>query len=91
MPEKKKIKPKVKPKAKPKAKPKDKPKDKPKPKPKPIQKVTLNESGKVIVQIEKQEKEQNDQLYDSKLKHLLNKIKSQSEYADSGIRFAWRN
>ena len=73
---------------KPKSNPKSKPKSKSKPKPEPKEKVN---NGKVIVEIENKERSGNtDQLYNSKLKSLLNKIKSQSESQDSGIRFAWR-
>ena len=46
---------------------------------------------KVIVEVENKDHEQSEQLYDSKLKCLLHKIKSQCESHDSGIRFAWRN
>ena len=65
---------------------KDKPKvlkDKPK--------VNRKVNRKVIVEVENKDHEQSEQLYDSKLKYLVNKIKSQCESHDSGIRFAWRN
>ena len=96
MPEKKKPKPKHEPKPKPKSMPKEKPqpkpkaKPKPKPKPKPEAKPK-EESNKVIVEIERQEPQRSEEMYNAKLKSLLSRIKSQNEYSDNGIRFAWRN
>lgn len=55
-----------------------KPKIKPKPKPK----------GKVIVEIQPVEKE--NELYPEKLRHLIYKIKNQNNFIDTGIRFAWK-
>ena len=96
MPEKKKPKPKYEPKPKPKSMPKEKPQPKPKakPKPKPKQKPKAKpkeESNKVIVEIERQEPQRSEEMYNAKLKSLLSRIKSQNEYSDNGIRFAWRN
>ena len=53
-----------------------KPKIKPKPK------------GKVIVEIQPVEKE--NELYPEKLRHLIYKIKNQNNFIDTGIRFAWK-
>ena len=47
--------------------------------------------NKVIVEILPSEKENNEELYSSKLKHLLYKIKNQNNYNDAGIRFAWKH
>ena len=82
--------PKSKPKHKvvPKAKPKEKQKSKVVPKVVPNAKAGEN---KVIVEIERQEPQRSEEMYNSKLKSLLNKIKSQNQYSDNGIRFAWRN
>ena len=88
MGETKKCKPKPKEKAKSKPKPKEKAKSKPKPKPKP---KPLTNQGKVIVQLEEHTPKKDENVYNNKLKSLLNKIKTQNEYTDSGIRFAWRN
>ncbi len=87
-----------KPKSKPKEK-KPKPKEKkprPKPKPKPKEKKRkskeqVSNHGKVIVQLEENKQEKDENVYTNKLKSLINKIKNQNEYTDSGIRFAWRN
>jgi hypothetical protein len=87
-------KPEQKSKPKPKSKtvtkvvPKAKPKEKQKPKVVPNAKAGEN---KVIVEIERQEPQRSEEMYNSKLKSLLNKIKSQNQYSDNGIRFAWRN
>lgn len=82
---------KAKSKPKPKDKPKDKPKQKDKPKPKAKQESPKKQQ-KVIIEVEKREPETNETLYNSKLKHLINKIKNQNTYTDPGIlRFAWRN
>jgi len=78
----------AKPKEKPKAKPKPKPKSKAKPKPK--EKPKERSSG-VIVQITPASKENNEELYSNKLKHILFKIKNQNNYSDAGIRFAWKS
>jgi len=75
--------------SKPKPKPKPKPKNKPKIKPKP--KNNTSQFNKVIVEIERQEPQRSEEAYNAKLKNLLNRIKSQNEYSDNGIRFAWRN
>ena len=72
----------------PKAKPKEKQKPKVVPKVVPNPKAGEN---KVIVEIERQEPQRSEEMYNSKLKSLLNKIKSQNQYSDNGIRFAWRN
>ena len=50
-----------------------------------------NKERKVIVEITPAEKENNEELYSSKLKNLLFKIKNQNSFNDTGIRFAWRN
>jgi len=47
--------------------------------------------NKVIVEITPAEKENNEEMYSSKLKNLLFKIKNQNSFNDTGIRFAWRN
>ena len=98
MPEKKKPKPKYEPKPKPKYEPKPKPKSMPKEKPKPKPQAKhkpkpkpKEESNKVIVEIERQEPQRSEEMYNAKLKSLLSRIKSQNEYSDNGIRFAWRN
>jgi hypothetical protein len=83
-----KSKPKQKPKVVSKAKPKEKQKSKVVPKVVPNPKAGEN---KVIVEIERQEPQRSEEMYNSKLKSLLNKIKSQNQYSDNGIRFAWRN
>jgi len=76
---------------KPAKKPKNKkPKKEPKSKKEPPQKKE-KESRKVIVEIEKKEKECDETRYVEKLKHLLFKIKNQHTNIDSGIRFAWKN
>jgi len=63
---------------------KTKPKPKPKPKPK-------SKENKVVVQIDGPKKEDDPVKYCDKLRHLLNKIKSQHNFvADKGIRFAWK-
>jgi hypothetical protein len=95
-----KVKPKVKPKQ-PKVKPKVKPKQpKVKPKVKPLQEPPLQEpplqepprQQKVIIEVEKREPETDEEMYNFKLKHLINKMKNQNTYTDPGIlRFAWRN
>ena len=81
-------KPKTVPKVVSKAKPKEKQKSKVVPKVVPNPKAGEN---KVIVEIERQEPQRSEEMYNSKLKSLLNKIKSQNQYSDNGIRFAWRN
>jgi hypothetical protein len=100
MPEKKKEKNNPKRQQKPEQKPKQKPKTVPKvvskakPKEKQKSKVVPNPKAgenKVIVEIERQEPQRSEEMYNSKLKSLLNKIKSQNQYSDNGIRFAWRN
>jgi hypothetical protein len=87
--------PKSKSKPKHKVVPKAKTKEKQKPKslPKVLPKAKAGESNgnKVIVEIEQQEPQRSEEMYNSKLKSLLNKIKSQNQYSDNGIRFAWRN
>jgi len=86
-----KAKPKQKDKPKPKDKAKPKQKDKPKPKPKAKQESPKKQQ-KVIIEVEKREPETDETLYNSKLKHLINKMKNQNTYTDPGIlRFAWRN
>ena len=84
----------------PKKKPKKiKPKEKapkkekpPKPKeekpPKPKIKPKQQPKGKVIVEIQPVEKE--NELYPEKLRHLIYKIKNQNNFIDTGIRFAWK-
>ena len=85
-------KPKPKPKPKAKAKPKPKPKESVKPKEKKRKpKEQVSNHGKVIVQLEENKQEKDENVYTNKLKSLINKIKTQNEYTDSGIRFAWRN
>jgi len=83
-----KSKPKHKHKTVPKVVSKTKAKEKQKPKVVPNAKASEN---KVIVEIERQEPQRSEEMYNSKLKSLLNKIKSQNQYSDNGIRFAWRN
>jgi len=83
-----KSKPKPKQKTVPNAKTKEKQKSKVVPKVVPNPKAGEN---KVIVEIERQEPQRSEEMYNSKLKSLLNKIKSQNQYSDNGIRFAWRN
>lgn len=80
-------------KSKSQSKPKPKPKSKPKPKnkPKPTPKNNAGQINKVIVEIERQEPQRSEEAYNAKLKNLLSRIKSQNEYSDNGIRFAWRN
>ena len=46
---------------------------------------------KIVVEITPAEKENNEEMYSSKLKNLLFKIKNQNSFNDTGIRFAWRN
>ena len=104
---KKKIKKQPKSKSKPKIEPtlepkqisqiKDKPtKDKPN-KPNKLNKTKKKDkpkqiiARKIVVEIEKKEKEPNEMDYNLKVKHLLHKIKTQNNFVDSGIRFAWRN
>jgi len=79
------------PEKKTKPKPKAKPKQKPKPKPKKETKPKAEKVQKVIVEIEKKEKEPDEKMYSDKLKHLISKIKNQNNFTDSGIRFAWKN
>ena len=78
-------------KCKPKEKPKSKSKPKSNPKPKAKPKDPLSKQGKVIVQLEEHTPKKDENVYTNKLKLLVNKIKTQNEYTDSGIRFAWRN
>ena len=86
------IKPNVKSNVKPNVKSNVKPNVKSKVKPKVKVKPKENEINRnVIVEVENKDHEQSEQLYDSKLKCLLHKIKSQCESQDYGIRFAWRN
>jgi hypothetical protein len=47
--------------------------------------------NKIVVEITPAEKENNEEMYSSKLKNLLFKIKNQNSFNDTGIRFAWRN
>ena len=64
-------------------KPKEEKAPKPKIKPKP-----KKPKGKVIVEIQPVEKE--NELYPEKLRHLIYKIKNQNNFIDTGIRFAWK-
>jgi len=48
-------------------------------------------NNKIVVEITPAEKENNEEMYSSKLKNLLFKIKNQNSFNDTGIRFAWRN
>jgi hypothetical protein len=91
MSETKKNKRKPKPKPKPKAKAKPKPKPKESVKPKEKKRKPKEQVSKVIVQLEENKQEKDENVYTNKLKSLINKIKTQNEYTDSGIRFAWRN
>ena len=63
--------------------PKEEKPPKPKIKPKP-----KKPKGKVIVEIQPVEKE--NELYPEKLRHLIYKIKNQNNFIDTGIRFAWK-
>ena len=72
--------------------PKKAPKQQPKKAPKQHSSNKSNgKENKVIVEILPSEKENNEELYSSKLKHLLYKIKNQNNYNDAGIRFAWKH
>ena len=87
-----KSKPKQEPKQEPKPKPKPKPKLKPKPKPPKPPKQEPPKQQRVIIEVEKREPETDEEIYNFKLKHLINKMKNQNTYTDPGIlRFAWRN
>ena len=51
----------------------------------------VKKENKIVVEITPAEKENNEEMYSSKLKNLLFKIKNQNSFNDTGIRFAWRN
>ena len=58
--------------------------------PKQNNRITETKQNVVIISKPEPEEENNPMKYSDKLKHLLFKIKSQNNFSDGGIRFAWK-